>query len=1006
MSEFTYNIEQLELESLAQPSKVTKKDQDLIGTYEVQGTFSLNDSRVGLSIYAIDNTLLEYIPNYKGYSFQPFSNTSPERGTNIVTLDPVKDIKELKYSTGDVRTLYTFTNNLFSDTQKGGNFFIKEISSDRTELKIFSLDIEPDKIESYTAALKSKLEDSSFFSQFRVDHGEDVISTGINVDTLETDDGLVVLLKLYSPLADTVFVKDNLTVQEIISDSVLYEITARPVIDELKVPYIKGPNFNLDIIENTNESTSFLNYNDLFSYPVSSSHYELFSLFKNSGAEIAINHESYEDYIHFSSAEERLRNFQYKLQLIELHETELNSISASAANTGSVIPTEITGSKTYYEGLVKGIVENFDHYDRFLYYTSGSKSWPKSTTSRPFVNYATTSSAATTWYNAQLTSASNYDVSNVDILINTVPTFIREDTNNEPYLMFIHMVAHHFDNLWIYFKAVSDKYDSDNRLNFGVSKDLVREAVESFGINLYNSNFNTENLFSTFLGETWQSGSETINTSSVATSATYNDGSSSLAHLQPIPLENYEKEIHKRIYHNLPHLIKTKGTERGLRALINCFGIPESILSIKKFGGIEVDSSRFLGAEEILTSSIYTSGSTTYRSGSDKIRLDNTGSNVSGSTLSRYVSIEQPSKKYTDDLHNIEIGFDVSRGTDEFIKIKSSGSFDIDSHIGDPRRRYEQKYPSLDKLRKDILSLDLEWEDLNVAWNENEQAWEDTLAYTKSPKSFIRLLNFFDNSLFKVIKDFVPARSKVDTGIVIKSNVLGRSKQQQTELSGTDQIYSGSLFTHTTTGSSGGTYDNSASANIPFTTNYDSHFISPLGSVTKNVTDESPMFTGELSGSLAIVTDGEVGKKNPFLGSAQPDIVVDITVFNFSLPLPPACIIALTGSYLGENYTVGISDHAQVTETLQITYPTAVTDITSEYSFAHDFDTYEFFTVQASGVNNYGDYLGTNAVFQGWWNNEPGTGSAISTANPLTIYRYDEATMGTKFYAKYLTYTG
>lgn len=1005
MTEFNYNIEQLELESLAQPSKITKKDQDLIGTYEVEGTFTLNDSRIGLGIYALDNTLLNYTPDYKGFTFEQNSGTSGNRGASIVTIDPIKDIKALNYNTGDVRIVYNFLNNLYSDTQSGGEFFIQEISSDRTELKVVNLKLKKEEIVAFTDTLKSKLEDSSFFSQFRVDHGDNVFTTGINVDTIETEDGIAVLLKLYTPLVDTISLKDSLTINEIVSDSLLYEVTATPIVDEIKVPYIKGPNFNLDEIEETNEATAFLNYNELFSYPVSSSHYELFSLFNDSGAEIAINHSSYDDFIHFSSAEERLRNFQYKLQLLESYETSLNTISASAAQSGSFYKTEVTGSQSYYEGLIRGVVDNFDHYDKYLYFTSESTSWPKSTSSRPYKNYPTTASTATTWFNSQVAKANTYDVTNVDILTNTVPAFIREDSSNEPYLMFIHMIAQHFDNLWIYFKAVSDKYDADNRLNFGVSKDLVREAVESFGINLYSTNQNADNLFSMYLGETWQSGSETINTSSVATSTVFNSGSSALAHLQPIPKNNYEKEIYKRIYHNLPQLIKTKGTERGLRALINCFGIPESILSIKKFGGIEIDSPKFFGAEEALTSSIYTSGSFSYRSGSSKIRLDNTGSNVSGSTLSRYVSIEQPNKKYTDDAHNVEVAFDISRGTDEFIKLKTSGSFDIDSYIGDPGRRYEVGYPRLEALREDILNKELNWEDLEGQWNKNGAAWEDTLAFTKSPKSFVRLLNFFDSSLFKIIKEFIPARSKIDTGIVVKSNILGRSKIKQVEVSGIDKIYSASINTNTVTGSQGGTYDNSGSSQIPYTTNYNSHFISPIGSVTRNVTDESPMYTGELSGSLAIVTDGELGKNNPFLDLAQPIIELDITVFNFSLPPPPACVIALTGSYLGENYTVGIQDHAQVDETLTITHPTTVSNITSAYNFPHDFDTYEFFTVQASGVNNYGDYLGTNAVFEGWYTTDSG-GTLITTNNPLTIYRYDEATHGTEYYAKYTTYTG
>ena len=56
-----------------------------------------------------------------------------------------------------------------------------------------------------------------------------------------------------------------------------------------------------------------------------------------------------------------------------------------------------------------------------------------------------------------------------------------------------------------------------------------------------------------------------------------NDGS--------IAKENITKEIYKRLYHNAPYLLNNKGTERGIRALMNCYGLPSTILNIKEYGG-------------------------------------------------------------------------------------------------------------------------------------------------------------------------------------------------------------------------------------------------------------------------------------------------------------------------------------------------------------------------------------------------------------------------------------
>jgi hypothetical protein len=75
------------------------------------------------------------------------------------------------------------------------------------------------------------------------------------------------------------------------------------------------------------------------------------------------------------------------------------------------------------------------------------------------------------------------------------------------------------------------------------------------------------------------------------------------------------------------------------------------------------------------------------------------------------------------------------------------GFFNIGDYIGDPRLRSSsaESYPDLDKLRDEYFQK-----------------------YTKNYnlKDFIRLIKFFDNSLFKMIKDFVPARTSLASGLL------------------------------------------------------------------------------------------------------------------------------------------------------------------------------------------------------------------------------------------------
>lgn len=977
MANFKYNINELDPSVVNGGSSIPESKSSVIEQFAINNLFAKESNKLEIHVYSVDNQLLTSDQNFTKYTQLLNSAGAGKDGASNIYLDPVLDAKDLGYERGDVRLLYNFLDNLYTDAKIAAKFFIKEISSDRTELRLLTFELTDEQLKTRTDELKKQLLDNSYFSDFKLNFFDNKLQSVINIDTLQVGEEFSVVVKLAEPLP-VEFTNNTITyIEEVISDSIYYGIDAEIEDDVITVPKLKGPNFGIELESDKNNPSQFFNYNELFSYPVTNSYYELRSLYNEAGAQLSIDHTDYTNFIHFSSAEERLRNFKYKLDLIHSYETSINAIESSSYSGSGV-----SGSKEYYENLIKGLVDNFDHYDNFLYFESGSKSWPKSTSTKPHINRASSHTSASAFFNAQIITASNYDNSNFDILTNTIPRFIREDSENEPYIMFIEMISQHFDNLWVYFKAVSDKYDTDNRLDFGLSKDLVKDAIESFGVKLFTGNQNSDNVFAQFVGEGIQTGSENITSMSIATSASFNSGSTALEHLQPVPKNDYQKEIQKRIYHNLPYLMKTKGTERGLRALLNCYGVPDTILSIKQHGGKFISSSRFFGPEYSTTT-----GST------EKIRLDNTGSNVSGSTLSLYSSIVDKDKKYTDDLHRVDIGFDISRGSNEFIDATISSSFDIDEWIGDPRDRYNTKYDRLDKESRLVLAGSWNWEDILDQWQNADFNWNDALVYARSPKGFVRLLNYFDSSLFRTIKQFLPARAKVNTGAVIQSHKLHRSKVQQVSASITQPEYNVSMSIASITGSQGGTFDSSGSFN--YTTNYSHSILTPLGPATKNMTSEDPMFNGEFSGSLFISTDGEVGSNNPFLNLAQPNVTFDLTLFNLSLPLPPACVVALSASFEGNffnAFSTG-SEGDAISGSIQKIYPSSGSLSVGSLHFTHDFDTFEFFTLQANE-----SYTNT---FQGWYKQFP-TGSVsnrITTNTNLTIYYENEATYGNSYYA-------
>ena len=986
MEDNKYIITQVPSTFVNSKKEIAASDRQKIENYPVNSLFDSSTHRLEVSIFSLQGTKLTSIANHIDYSELLGAAGAGKEGASNLTLDPAADVKKLGYANGDVRIAYNFINDIYSDSKAPAHLFIESISSDRTEFRAVSNIVTDERLDEGTDVLIESLNSKGGLNNFKVNFGNLGEAIGVNAASDKVKEASAAVFKTYEPLPGSIKKGQVLTIEQLISDSVVFEVERVVEEDVIKVPVLKGANFNIEQSSDESENTEYFSYNELFSYPVTSSYYQMRSLFNEKSAQISINHNDFSDFIHFSSIEERLRNFKYKVDLLESYQNAL---------TGSYTSGSISGSKAHNENLIEGIVNNFDHYDRFLYYESGSNSWPKVSGSvAPHLNQSSNTTESVLFFNRMITSASNYDVSNFDLLINSIPTFIREDSNNEPYLMFIHMLGQHFDNLWIYFKAVSDKYDADNRLDFGISKDLVKDAIESLGIKLYSTNFNSEDLFSMFSGEQLNTGSRVINEIFKIEDEAENDT------LQPVSKDDYQKEIYKRIYHNVPHLLKTKGTQRGLRALINTFGIPEEILKIKTFGGTDRRERVYVSPKDYYTDSL------------DKVRLDTTGSFITGSTLSKYATVIRKDRDYSDDSHIVEIGFDIAEVVDDYHYRQltgslNTGSFNIDDYIGDPRNAESIEYYNLDQIADDYnrnYGIVVE-EKLTVLGKEsgNEIITEDGfnilvdfeskssgITFAQDASAFIKLAQVFDNSLFRMVKDFLPARTTANTGIIVKAPKIQRSKAKQVSVSWENKIYTGSIEVANLSGSDGGAFPKGN--HTPYTTNYERTIVTPLGPVPKNVTDENPKYTGEFSGSLVIATDGELTKNNPFKKQTQPIIRYDLTVFNLSLPIPPACNLFIDVTYIGEYFTIGTTTGG----TVSITSPVNVGPIVSGSThYTHDFDTFEFFTIDAqAGYYPYG-------TFDGWFDAETG-GNLISTASTHTIYHEDENnTSGSVYYAQF-----
>ena len=344
------------------------------------------------------------------------------------------------------------------------------------------------------------------------------------------------------------------------------------------------------------------------------------SMFSSSAANSAvlgIDYRKYANFVHFSSAKERLDNFKYKIQLIEYYDSQSAVLSSSASPAAEINRIQFVTKKN-------NIVSKFDAYENYLYtesssYENGSygifnaSTWPKSTSAKPHTLLHSTSSEAIAWFTTQTAEALDHDIDNSYNLEKTIPAHVRLDPENANYMMFVNMIGQNFDHVYNYVDHMDMIHDRQNELHLGLSKDLVWDVLKSLGWNGING-YNFDDLWAYKLG-TDESGNY---------QATEASSSQVFVNASSMPTEDITKEVWSRTLNNLPHLLSSKGTERSVRALVNTYGLPQTVLRIKEYGGTpkEMSTKQYIKYENS-GYSLNFNGSQLVKAPWDKLESDN-----------------------------------------------------------------------------------------------------------------------------------------------------------------------------------------------------------------------------------------------------------------------------------------------------------------------------------------------------------------------------------------------
>ena len=577
-----------------------------ISSKEIKKSFGRPEDKIELRIYNSNNQIIYSEEDFRDYQM---GDLNPNNTTNEIAVDPQKVLEGRGFSTGKyVIQLYLYRTKIFNTPELP--FSIKEISNSRREIKAIVSSATNNTFDPAISAFISEIESSVYFKEFALYFGGGMSEVAINILLNKQPLKHEVLLKTLNPLPREIQIQSSFKVVEEIIDPISIDVNlGDPQLEDIYVD-LMGPNYNIEVNQHTSMPSKLKSYNQILNYHSTSSYNQLLSYLEDPES-LNIKYDyirpvsessveevyHFENFTHFSSATKRLKNFNYKLKQIEIYNKDIKKIEAITGDTSG--SATVLKSKKTITDKKQDIIKHFDGYENYLYFTSGTFAWPKSNSSKPYDLYSVTSSQAVSWlghensaysnYGGQLFSASMFDRQNPYSLNLSLPEHIKSNTNNKLYVDFIDLVGQHFDKIWTHIKHITEVKNNDN--DKGISKDLVYYQLQSLGIDTFDQ-FENADLIEYILGE--GSGSNFYNTKNrILSSSEQKTGlivtpSETLvtsSNEGSLPKGDITKEIWKRLYHNSSYLLKTKGTERGLKALMNCYGIPSTILNVKEYGG-------------------------------------------------------------------------------------------------------------------------------------------------------------------------------------------------------------------------------------------------------------------------------------------------------------------------------------------------------------------------------------------------------------------------------------
>jgi hypothetical protein len=573
---------------------------------------NIYDADTGFLMETINSKLIDISNKYILFN----DNANNSQGQIII--DTESYLRSLNFSTGNFRVTYKFYTNILGTNDDSLKVSISKISPTRKEItiKYFNASLATD-FQTFTKEHFYQFSQDFEFNKY-ANFGNNQLSVILNSKN-EFDaesNQYSIILKLYDALSTNFAENTLLWIVNLFSDEIVDTLTLLPTIASLfnGVNILDLPNDSITTDKADKTFTKLLNENDILS---NSSNFNdlyepLLSATSNSylyGIELNMDYSIFSNFVHFGSSAQMLDNFRKKVELIQYYETQ--SLSNSYVG-GTMLPLSSlsssmgfsNSSSQYFKNKKSEILRQFTRYERFLYFKTGSyfsssvednglsqispyntfcypdgvtgnliidANWPKvgtvSGSGFPYILASPSNVTASAWFDLMFTASMNYDIENRDYLMNTVPEYIKTNIDaNIDYITFINMIGEFYDNIWTYVNSYYTLLKRDNNLSQTLPNELIWNALKNYGMEI-NQSHDIVDLGQYLFG-------------------LYPSGSSSNYTIQVKKAQKeISLEIWNRLLNSIPYLYKSKGTKNSILGLLNCYGVPRDLITIREFGG-------------------------------------------------------------------------------------------------------------------------------------------------------------------------------------------------------------------------------------------------------------------------------------------------------------------------------------------------------------------------------------------------------------------------------------